>query len=131
VSTHTIKPFSEMEAIYGGAFVRARASLGASAFGLQLLRMPPDSGEFYPDHDHSHDGQEEVYVVLSGGAVFTIDGAATTVGPEVAVRVAPEARRHLAPGPEGAVVLVIGGRPGHPYEAPEMSQLGAPDPSVA
>ena len=50
-----------MEPILGGFFLRARASLGASSFGMQILQMPPSSGEFYPNHDHADTGAEEVY----------------------------------------------------------------------
>ncbi|HLJ21331.1 MAG TPA: hypothetical protein VKU84_14090, partial [Stellaceae bacterium] len=64
----TVKRLDEMEAAFGGGFIRARASLGASAFGMQVLALPPSSGDAYPEHDHLHDGQEEVYLLLSGAA---------------------------------------------------------------
>src|ERR1700744_5014773 len=64
VADFTVKRIDEMEAIYGGAFKRARAELGVESFGMQVIEMPPGS-ELYPEHDHAGDGQEEVYVVLS------------------------------------------------------------------
>jgi hypothetical protein len=54
----TVKRLDEMEAAFGGSFVRARASLGASAFGMQVHLLPPNSGDAYPEHDHLYDGQE-------------------------------------------------------------------------
>src|SRR5277367_6459622 len=53
-----------MEAILGGVFRRARASLGVTSFGMQLLELPPNGGDSYLNHDHDHDSQEEVYVLL-------------------------------------------------------------------
>ena len=35
-----VKRIDEMEAIYAGAFKRARAELGIHAFGLQVIDMP-------------------------------------------------------------------------------------------
>jgi hypothetical protein len=49
-----------MESAWGRSFVRVRAPLGASAFGMQVLDFPPDSGDMIPEHDHAHDGQEEI-----------------------------------------------------------------------
>ena len=54
----TVKRIDEMEAIYGGAYKRARAELGVTAFGMQVIDFPPNF-EGYPEHDHGTDGQEE------------------------------------------------------------------------
>jgi mannose-6-phosphate isomerase-like protein (cupin superfamily) len=128
MADYTAKRFDEMEPILDGFFLRARASLGASSFGMQVLQMPPNGGDFYPNHDHAHDGQEEVYVVLSGSAEFDIEGERVPVEPETAVRVAPETKRHITPGPEGVRILAIGGVPGDSYRAPEFTALGGPLP---
>jgi mannose-6-phosphate isomerase-like protein (cupin superfamily) len=128
MSGYTVKRFDEMEPIFNGFFLRARASLEASSFGLQVLQMPPNGGDFYPKHDHAETGQEEVYVVLSGAATFEVDGEQVPAEADTAIRVAPQSKRHIAPGPEGARILVIGGVPGQVYEAPAFSELGGPMP---
>jgi mannose-6-phosphate isomerase-like protein (cupin superfamily) len=87
------------------------ASLGASAFGMQVLQMPAGA-DFYPNHDHAHDGQEEVYVVLGGSADFDIEGEQVHAEPETAIRVAPETKRQIHPGPDGVRILAIGALPG-------------------
>ena len=61
MSDHAVKKIDEMEAIYGGAFKRARAELGVESFGMQIIDMPANY-DSYPEHDHEQDGQEEVYV---------------------------------------------------------------------
>ena len=127
MADYTVKRFDEMEPILGGVFRRARASLGASAFGMQVLQMPPGA-DFYPNHDHTHDGQEEVYVVLGGSAEFDIDGERVHLEPETAVRVAPETKRQIHPGPEGVRILAVGGVPGGTYSPPDFTDLGGPEP---
>lgn len=116
-----------MEHAFGGAFVRARASLGASAFGMQVIQLPPDSGDMAPEHDHLHDGQEEVYVLLAGSCALDVAGELIDLADGMMVRVGPGERRRLRSGPDGAQVLAIGGRPGHAYEPPPNSVLGGPE----
>src|ERR671937_2100683 len=115
-----------MEPMLGGVFRRARASLGASAFGMQVLQMPPGA-DFYPNHDHAHDGQEEVYVVLGGSADFDIDGERVHVEPETAVRVAPTTKRRIHPGPDGVRILAVGGVPGGSYGRQTSPTSAAPN----
>ena len=69
----TVKNIDEMEAVYLGAFKRARAELGVESFGMQIIDMPPNF-ENYPEHDHTHDDQEEVFLAMRGGGEIEIDG---------------------------------------------------------
>ncbi len=64
--------------------LKARSGLGVSAFGMQILRFPPEATR-YPEHDHAHDGQEEVYLVLEGSGLVRVGGVETTVGAGSAV----------------------------------------------
>jgi len=125
---YTVKKIDDMEGIYGGGFKRARAELGVEAFGMQVLDLPPNMTEQYPEHDHSGDGQEEVYLVLRGAAEIEVDGDKHALDPETMVRVGPGVTRRLRTGSEGARVLALGGCAGKPYEAPDVTKLGAPDP---
>jgi mannose-6-phosphate isomerase-like protein (cupin superfamily) len=123
----TVLRLDEMEAAFGGFFVRVRASLGASAFGVQVLELPASSGDAYPEHDHLHDGQEEIYLLLRGAADLHLPGRVVALDPETFVRVGPETRRRLRSGEDGARVLVIGGMPGRAYEPQENTPLGGPE----
>jgi hypothetical protein len=127
VSEYTVKKIDEMEAVYLGAFKRARAELGVEAFGLQVIDMPPNFDR-YPEHDHAGDGQEEVFMALRGGGEIEIEGERFPLDPEHMVRVAPAARRKVWPGADGIRMVIVGGVPGGGYEAPEVSELGQPDP---
>jgi hypothetical protein len=117
----------EMERAYGGSFVRVRASLGASAFGIQVIDLPPDSGDLYPLHDHTFDGQEEIYLLLAGSGEMDVDGERHPLDPETIVRVGAAGRRRFRSGPEGARLLAIGGFPDRAYAPPPNSELGGPE----
>jgi mannose-6-phosphate isomerase-like protein (cupin superfamily) len=123
----TVMRLDEMEAAYGGSFIRARASLGVSAWGMQVHELPPNSGDAYPEHDHLHDGQEEIYLLLRGTANLHLPGRVVALEPETFVRVGPETRRRIRTGPESARILAIGGVPGAAYEPAENSPLGGPE----
>jgi uncharacterized cupin superfamily protein len=123
----TVKRIDEMEAVFAGAFKRARAELGVDAFGMQVMDLPPRL-EQYPEHDHAETGQEEVFLVLRGNGEIEVDGERHPIDPDVMVRVGPKAKRKIWPGDEGMRVLALGGTPGQVYEAPDVSKLGEPDP---
>ncbi len=127
MSDYTAKRIDDMESIYGGAFFRARASLGASSFGMAIFDLPPNF-DAYPEHDHSEDGQEEVYLALNGSARMEIEGDEVTLDTSTPVRVAPGTKRTISTGDQPVRILAIGGIPGKPYEAPQISELGEPDP---
>ena len=129
MADYTVKRFDEMEAIFGGFFLRTRASLGVSSFGMQVMNFPPNSGDAYPNHDHAESGQEEVYLVLRGAADFDIEGETLQLGPEMALRVGADTKRKISSGPDGAQILALGGVPGAAYEAPEFTELGGPEPT--
>jgi uncharacterized cupin superfamily protein len=130
MSTHTVKKIDEMEAVYLGAFKRARAELGVESFGMQIIDLPP-SYENYPEHDHAEDGQEEVFIALRGDGEIEIAGERYPLDADHIARVASGTMRKLWPGSEGLRVLIVGGVPGQAYEAPEISELGVADPMAA
>lgn len=130
MSDYTVKRIDEMEAVYGGAFKRARAELGVEAFGMQIIDMPANF-DGYPEHDHAEDGQEEVFIALRGGGEIEIEGERFPLDGDHVARVASGTKRKVWPGADGIRLLVLGGRPGDVYEAPEISQLGVPDPMAS
>jgi hypothetical protein len=123
-STYTVKRMEDMERAFAGAFVRVRAELGITAFGVQVVELPPDSRDLAPEHDHLHDGQEELFVLLSGTAELALPDRAVALDAETLVRVAPQTPRRLRSGADGARVLIVGATPGRAYEPPENSMLG-------
>jgi uncharacterized cupin superfamily protein len=127
---HAVKKIDEMEAIYGGAFKRVRAELGVESFGIQIIDMPAGF-DGYPEHDHSQDGQEEVYITLRGGGEIEIEDERFPLDPDHVARIASGVKRKVWPGEEGIRLLIVGGVPGSTYEPPDISKLGEPDPMAA
>jgi mannose-6-phosphate isomerase-like protein (cupin superfamily) len=130
MSGYAVKKIDEMEAIYGGAFKRVRAELGVESFGMQIIDLPPNF-ENYPEHDHEKDGQEEVYLTLSGGGELDIAGERFPLDSDHVARIGPGIMRKVYPGAEGIRILVIGGKVGESYDAPDITKLGEPDPMAA
>jgi mannose-6-phosphate isomerase-like protein (cupin superfamily) len=129
---YAVKRMDELEPVFEGIVRRARASLGARSFGMQVLDLPP-SWDGYPNHDHVHapdgtDGQEEIYVPLSGSATLRVGGEEHELSPGTIARVGPGEKRQLVPGSEGVRVLAIGGVPGSAYKPPEWTEAGGPEP---
>jgi mannose-6-phosphate isomerase-like protein (cupin superfamily) len=122
MTDYTAKRIDEMEAAFGGGMKKARAELGVESFGMQVIDLPANYGD-YPEHDHEEDGQEEVYSVMHGSGQIEIEGERIELTPAVLVRVGPGIKRKLYAGPEGLRVLALGGTPGAAYEAREFTEL--------
>jgi uncharacterized cupin superfamily protein len=136
----TAKRFDEMEAALGGVFVRVRAELGVTAFGVQVLNLPPGFDEPYaahahegmpPERDFANTGQEEVYVPLRGRGTLIAGDERIELTPGMAVRVGPAQMRNVVTADEPLQYLAIGGVPGRPYEPTPISRLGAGDDPAA
>jgi quercetin dioxygenase-like cupin family protein len=123
----TVKRTEDFEPTFRGGMLKARAGLGVTSFGMQLLRFPPDATR-YPEHDHAADGQEEVYTVLEGVATLAAGGDEHRLEPGVFARVGPSETRKLLTGEQGALVLVLGGVPGAAFSSKQFTEEGEPDP---
>jgi len=122
MADYTAKHINDMETAHGGGFVKARAALGVTSFGMQIIRMPADYGN-YPEHDHDQDGQEEVYLALAGSGWIDIEGERVDLTKDLFVRIAAGTKRKVHAGPDGLQMLVIGGCPGEAYKAAPFSEL--------
>lgn len=126
----TVINLDNMESILGGIMIRARASLGVRAWGMQVIDLPPGF-EHYPAHNHDADRQEEVYVPLGGSATLEVGDRRFELTAGVMARIGPNETRRFVPGPDGFRCLIIGGIPGEAYEPPAWTELGGPPPTPA
>jgi quercetin dioxygenase-like cupin family protein len=117
----TVKRPSEIEyyqgpkAIPGIKFRGAAKDLGVTAWGMGVIEI--DAGcTAYPEHDHTRDGQEEVYVVLRGSATLQSGGEERQIETGTLVRVGPGTKRKWIPGKDGVLLLAIGSTPGKAYQ---------------
>jgi mannose-6-phosphate isomerase-like protein (cupin superfamily) len=124
---YTLKRVDEMEAHYAGTFKLARAELGVTSFGIQVIDLPANL-DAYPAHDHTENRQEEVFIVLGGEGELVLDGETLKLEPRTMVRMAPEVNRKLVTKDSPLSVLALGAVPGEAYEIDPSSELGSPDP---
>jgi hypothetical protein len=117
MSDVTVKGLDDLKG-HSEQFLYAGKGLGVSAWGMNVLRLPPDWPD-YPEHDHVKDGQEEVYVVLEGSAMLRAGKESWELKPGMLARVGPRQKRKLVPGADGATILALGGTPGKAYELPD------------
>lgn len=104
----------------------AKEALGCEKAGVTYFKLAPD---FHPPFGHKHEQQEEIYVVISGGARVKVDDEELELGPLDAIRLAPEAMRALRAGPDGCEVLAFGAPKG-PGQDAEMEMGWWPDPGA-
>jgi uncharacterized cupin superfamily protein len=119
----TVKSLEEFDTAYGGAMKRVRAGLGVTSFGMQVFDLPPKL-ENYPEHDHSEDGQEEVYTVLEGEATLHTNGEEYELRPGMFARVGAGQKRKISTGDQPARILALGGSPGTAFEVQEWTNEG-------
>jgi hypothetical protein len=94
---------------------RVRHALGLTAFGANAYFA--DRGELLIEpHDEAGDGgsgrHEELYVVMTGRATFTVAGEEVDAPAGTLVLAQPEEHRVATATEDGTWALVIGGKPG-------------------
>jgi hypothetical protein len=94
-----------------------RLSLDVRSFGINAWTGHEAGAPVIPAHDEVPTGHEELYVVTSGRATFTIDGedVDAPTGTIVFVR-DPAATRGAVAAEAQTIVLSVGARPGEAFE---------------
>ena len=95
----------------GRGFRKVRKELGVTAFGANVVVMPPG----YESGRHLHETQEELYFVHQGRLEIELDGEKQELGPGgVAWVDAPVVRgfKNLSDS-EDAIYFVVGGKDGY------------------
>ena len=124
ITGYSAKSIDELPQLWDGFARLVRAGLDISAFGAQIMQLPPDYAT--ESHDESDTGQQELYVALGGAGAVVVGDERLPLDPEHLVRVDAGTGRVLTSGPEGLRVLCIGAVPGRPYEPPTWT-IGAAD----
>jgi tetratricopeptide (TPR) repeat protein len=99
--------------------VRLRPELGIGAFGVNAVRAVAAGTRLIGEHDEAgpgSDGHEELYIVLSGHAVFTVAGHEVDAPHGTAVFVRdPELRRSAVAQEDGTLVVAVGAPVGRAF----------------
>jgi uncharacterized cupin superfamily protein len=122
MSNYSAKSIDELPTLWDGFAKLVRAGLDITAFGANIMDLPPDYST--KPHDESESGQQELYVALHGSGSVDIDGARLPLDADHLVRIDAGTKRVLSSGADGLRVLCIGGVPGGAYQAPEWSSGG-------
>jgi hypothetical protein len=97
-----------------------RHALGVEAFGVNAYSQPEAGGELIEEHVETSSGaggHQELYVVLSGRAAFTVGGHEVDAPAGTLVFCDDPTERRSAVAVEGGTtVIVAGARIGAPYE---------------
>lgn len=102
-----IDEFEEMEGSGGATWRLARKTLGAEAFGFNVVDI--EAGGEIPAHDHTGDNQEEVFIILDGQGTIVTDGEEHDAPAGTFCRFAPEVNRTIKNGSDATVrALLIG-----------------------
>ena len=90
-----------------------RKTLGVTAFGINAYTAANAGDEVVEEHTEEQLGHEEIYVVMSGHATFTVDGEEVDAPAGTLVYLDDAAqKRHAIAKEAGTTVLAIGGVPG-------------------
>jgi uncharacterized cupin superfamily protein len=117
----TIVKTDDCATSHGGAMKLVRDGLGVESFGMQVIDLPPNI-DLYPEHDHSEEGQEEVYTVLRGACTLIVDGEEHRLEPDMFARVGPSETRKIVTGDQPVRVLALGAVPGEAYEVSDSTR---------
>jgi uncharacterized cupin superfamily protein len=102
-----IDEFEEMEGSGGATWRLARKTLGAEAFGFNVVDI--EAGGQIPAHDHTGDNQEEVFIILEGEGTLVIDDEEHEAPAGTFCRFAPEVNRTIRNNSDSSVrALLIG-----------------------
>jgi gamma-glutamylcyclotransferase (GGCT)/AIG2-like uncharacterized protein YtfP len=90
-----------------------RRTLGITAFGVNAYTAASAGDEVVEEHTEEQLGHEEIYVVMTGSATFTVDGETFDADAGTLVYLDDVTQRRSAVAKEpGTTVLAVGGVPG-------------------
>lgn len=107
--SYTIVSPEDIQA-HRGVFRRLSEPLGVTAFAVNQISIGPNAEG--RAHDHTADGQEEVYVFTQGSGTLVIDGEDVPVAAGQWAFVSPESHRQLRAANEGLTWIGIGAATG-------------------
>ena len=117
---HAVRRIDDLPQLWDGFAKLVRTGLGITAFGAQILDLPPDYTT--ASHDEAETGQQELYVSLRGAGAVEIADERLPLDADHVVRIDAGVARTLSSGAEGLRVLCIGSVPGGVYTPPAWTE---------
>lgn len=117
---YTVAPLDELVAYELPGQARwhtIRSALDIQAFGINAWTAIEDGQQLIGEHDEADggEGHEELYVVLTGQATFTLNGKTVEAPGGTLVHVRDPKLKRGAVGARGTTVLAIGAKPGEAF----------------
>jgi tetratricopeptide (TPR) repeat protein len=116
-----------------GGFVwrPVRRRFGIGAFGVNAYTPREAGAPVVEEHSESRLGHEELYFVLRGRALFTVDGDEHELGPGQLLFVRdPQLQRGAIGLTDDTVVLALGGKPGAAHRPSAWEAMFAAVPAA-
>jgi quercetin dioxygenase-like cupin family protein len=99
----------------GKSWIPIRKHFGITGFGVNAWTGDPEGDDVIGEHVEDS-GHQELYIVLSGRATFTLDGEELDAPAGTAVFVEPQAKRKAVAREPGTTILSVGAKPGEAFE---------------
>jgi quercetin dioxygenase-like cupin family protein len=108
-----------------------RRRFGIRGFGVNAYSAREVGGPIVEEHTEDQLGHEEIYLVLRGRALFTVDGNDVELGAGELVFIRdPSLRRGGVALDAETAVLAVGGKPGEPYTVSAWEAMFAAVPAA-
>jgi hypothetical protein len=127
MSEYRVANLDEIEQITDGRepWRPIRHHFGIESFGINAWTAADAGDRIINEHDETDDGNEELYVVTQGHAVFELDGERRDAPTGTLVYVRPNVKRTAFAEEPGTTILAVGGVPGEAYQ-PDGWEIWAP-----
>jgi tetratricopeptide (TPR) repeat protein len=127
MSGYAVARLDEIDELDDGRepFRPVRHHFGITGFGVNSWTARDPGDRIINEHDESDDGNEELYFVLQGRAVFELDGDRVDAPAGTFVFVRPSVKRTAFAEEPETTIIALGGTPGKAYE-PDGWELWAP-----
>lgn len=117
-----IEEIPARDAALGARWHSIRDHFGILGFGINANEAGTGEELVEPHDELAYGGQEELFLVVRGRARFSCDSTEVELGPGGVLYARPEVRRSAVALETPTLVVMVGGRPGHPYEVPEWDR---------
>jgi len=100
---------------FGGRWHSVGEVMDIGGFGVNVSEADAGRELIVPHNEVAYGGQEELYVLLRGGARFVCDGEEVELASGELLLISAEVEREATATENGTAILCIGGTPGQPY----------------
>jgi hypothetical protein len=118
VARHAVAHLDEIDELVDGGcpFRPVRLHFGITSFGVTSWTARGAGARIINEHDEQDVGDEELFLVMSGRAVFELDGERVDAPAGTLVFSPPGVRRTAFAEEAGTTIVALDGTPGRAYE---------------